>query len=308
MLKISSLILINLFFILPACLAPVPIRYEKVIIKESAIIPDSPIASQNNSSSSVNTSTPAQNTSVAIKSLNANKIEKLIWEKTNQERQKFGLNRLEYEDKIAEIARAHSANMAENNFFEHTDLQGLDHGDRISRGYPSLFTSGSAENIAYNFGDTEEEAALNLVTAWMNSEGHRRNILNSKMTYLGVGVYIKGERIYGTQNFVTPVINLETDLSSPREYGKTSSVSFKFYNGVINKNDLTVFVKFPDTQSKFYLPDNSYFTGRGKYYPQWLDDNRFSFSLTLDRGIGDYEIRICEDNYCYDTSFKIKVN
>ncbi len=45
-----------------------------------------------------------------------------------------------------------------------------------------------AENIATGFGTTESEIATNLVESWMNSPGHRANILNPDYTHIGVGI------------------------------------------------------------------------------------------------------------------------
>lgn len=287
---------------LPSCLSLTPV---KIDTKPDSVTTNLP--SQNQEQKSQVDIHPEQNSNTVLpEALNNTNIEKLIWKKTNQERQKAGLKILEYEDKVAEIARAHSKNMAENNFFDHTDPNGLSPSERITKGFSELFTAGSAENIAYNFGNTDEEAATNLVTAWMNSPGHRANILNSGLTYIGVGAYIKGERIYATQNFIKPVAVPVSDLTKSVNYGDTLHLAFKFYPGVIDKNDLTVFVKFPDPTSKFYLPNNSFYTGEGKYIPQW-EDNKFIFSLTFDRGKGDYLIQICENNNCYDSKFKINV-
>lgn len=251
--------------------------------------------------------TPTSINVVENQTLNISNIENLIWEKTNEERQKAGLSILSYENKIASIARDHSKNMAENNFFSHTDPEGLSASDRISKGYPELFSAGSSENIAYNFGKTDEEAAENLMKAWMNSTGHRANILNSSLTYIGIGIYIKNSRIYATQSFIKPVSVPVTDLSKVITYGESTNLTFKFYSGVINKDNLTVFVKFPDSTAKFYLPNNSYFTGQGKYIPQW-ENELFTINLTCDKGKGDYLIKLCENNNCYNTNYKITVN
>ncbi|RYX91933.1 hypothetical protein EON78_06600 [bacterium] len=45
----------------------------------------------------------------------------------------------------------------------------------------------------------------------------------------------------------------------------------------------------------------------GKYFPKWIDDNHFSIGIRCDKGLGDYSIRICEDNTCYETVFKTTV-
>ena len=126
-------------------------------------------------------------------------------------------------------------------------------------------------------------------------------------TYMGVGVYIKDKQIYATQNFARPVALLEKDLPAKVKYGQTINPVFKFYPGVIDKKKLTLFVKFPDPNYRFRLSDNYYFRGEGKYFPKWIDDNHFSIGIRCDKGLGDYPIRICEDNTCYETVFKTTV-
>lgn len=307
--KALNLVVSNLFILLTSCLTLTPVvtgKTEKHLNEYES--------NTNNYSIPKPEVTPvaivSSDTKVITqeKNLNISTIEKLIHEKTNQEREKLGLNKLEYEAKVGDIARDHSKNMAENNFFDHVNLQGLSPSDRISKNYPTLLTFGSAENIASNFGDTDEEAATNLIKAWMNSEGHRKNILNSNFTYIGVGVYIKDKKIYATQNFIKPLAVLESTLNTNLRLGETITPIFKFYTGSIDKNNLTIFVKFPDSNSKFYLPNNSYFIGQGKYSPQWLDTSRFTVPITCDRGIGTYIIQICENTTCFDSNFKILVN
>jgi uncharacterized protein YkwD len=54
------------------------------------------------------------------------------------------------------------------------------------------------------FRTLESSAAERIVQGWMNSSGHRRNILSTSFTHQGIGVHIEGGRVYSTQKFAAP--------------------------------------------------------------------------------------------------------
>ena len=95
-----------------------------------------------------------------------------------------------------DAARAHSKDMAAHKYFDHTGLDKSSPGIRMDRaGYDA--DSGWAENIAYGF--PTPEAVMN---KWMNSPGHRQNILDCGLKALGVGVAKAADNsLYWTQDF-----------------------------------------------------------------------------------------------------------
>ena len=98
-----------------------------------------------------------------------------------------------HNDKLHVAALGHSKDMYENDYFSHDSLDGSDMADRINRhGYQWRRL---AENIAYGY-----RTASSVVAGWMNSSGHRANILNCDLTEIGVGFH----NFYWTQNFGTP--------------------------------------------------------------------------------------------------------
>lgn len=130
-------------------------------------------------------------------------VEQLIFELCNEERESEGLEPFEYSDDMAELAEYHSQNMVDYDFFDHTDHQGNSMSARWEIVCPDVSWSSIAENIAMNYGDTEEEIAGNFVDSWMDSPGHRANILGDD-TYIGVGVVGDGTGYYyATQCFYT---------------------------------------------------------------------------------------------------------
>ncbi|MBB5323809.1 putative YkwD family protein/spore coat assembly protein SafA [Anoxybacillus tepidamans] len=123
-------------------------------------------------------------------------IENEVVRLTNQQRAKYGLPPLQIDWQLARVARYKSADMRNKNYFSHQ-----------SPTYGSPFT------MIKNFGISYRTAAENIaagqqtpqevINAWMNSPGHRANILNKDFTHIGVG-YAKGGSYghYWTQMFI----------------------------------------------------------------------------------------------------------
>lgn len=122
----------------------------------------------------------------------AKAYERQILDLANSARVQRGLSPLEWNEEAAAVARSHSKDMLDNNFFSHTSPNTGTMGDRLQKAGVAYRTAG--ENIAYGQSDS-----INAHESWMNSPGHRQNILNKDFKTLGVGVAGK----YYTQNFVT---------------------------------------------------------------------------------------------------------
>ncbi len=135
-------------------------------------------------------------------------LEQQVFALTNQARKKVGKRPLLWDDALAQVARSHSQNMGERDFFSHEDprLGGLSQRLRRFRIPWSL----CGENIWMTPGaDSEEDIsaiAREAVSSWMNSPGHRANILNTSFTHLGVGAYYDPQSgaYYLTQVFIRP--------------------------------------------------------------------------------------------------------
>lgn len=145
--------------------------------------------------------------------------EKLIFDLTNAERRASGVPELTFDQDLAKVAREHSLDMVENDFFSHTNLKGEDPIDRARRHGLTVIKSraggvyivGIAENIglmpkgnllAMGYAANEPEGlATAQVQSWLNSSKHRANILNPRFETLGVGVAYNGHYFVSTQNF-----------------------------------------------------------------------------------------------------------
>ena len=106
----------------------------------------------------------------------------------NAERARHNLRPLRLNRKLSSAARRHSRAMAERRFFSHTSLSGASFVDRIrNTGYLSGVRSWTVgENIAYGSGS--RSAPRSIGSAWMNSAGHRANILSSSFRAIGIGI------------------------------------------------------------------------------------------------------------------------
>jgi uncharacterized protein YkwD len=81
---------------------------------------------------------------------------------------------------LENVALLHSTDMNKNNYFSHTGLDGSTPGDRITRAGYNWRAYG--ENIAKGY--TSEQAVM---TGWLQSEGHCKNIMSSNVKEMGVG-------------------------------------------------------------------------------------------------------------------------
>lgn len=124
-------------------------------------------------------------------------FENQVIQLTNQERAKYGLKPLAANWELSRVARYKSADMRDRNYFSHTSP-----------------TYGSPFDMMKNFGVSYRAAGENIaagqttpqqvVQAWMNSEGHRKNILSPNYTQIGVGYAAGGsQRHYWTQMFIS---------------------------------------------------------------------------------------------------------
>lgn len=148
--------------------------------------------------------------------LERQRIEKLIHEQINERREERNLRSLSFDTQLREIARYHSQDMADEDYFDHTSPSGETREDRYDRfGYDCRVSTGGnsyatgAENInriEYSgFSYTESEIAEKFVTSWMESDGHRENILKQYWENEGIGVVVHEDVgdtvVIATQNF-----------------------------------------------------------------------------------------------------------
>ncbi|MER7759752.1 sigma-70 family RNA polymerase sigma factor [Streptomyces sp. NPDC097619] len=112
----------------------------------------------------------------------------------NEERARAGCGPLTNNAKLADAAQAHSDDMAARDYFDHTNPDGAGPGERITAAGYAWSTYG--ENIARG-----QQTAASVMESWMNSSGHRANILNCSFKEIGVGIHSGSGGPWWTQNF-----------------------------------------------------------------------------------------------------------
>lgn len=141
-------------------------------------------------------------------------VEGHVHELVNAEREERDLRALEWDGDLQTVADDHSRDMIERDFFAHDNPDGEGPSDRYDR-HRISGCSTSGENIAQTWWDenvvtpdgterytTEADLAAGIVEQWMNSEGHRENILRSEWRQEGIGVELSdADEVFATQNF-----------------------------------------------------------------------------------------------------------
>ena len=137
---------------------------------------------------------PGDVINIPEKDSEASNFESEVIRLVNAERAKYGLSELKEDWQLSRVARYKSEDMRENKYFSHTSP-----------------TYGSPFEMIKNFGIPYKSAGENIakgqktpaavVNAWMNSSGHRKNILSTSFTHIGVGYAENGN--YWTQMFIS---------------------------------------------------------------------------------------------------------
>lgn len=122
-------------------------------------------------------------------------LEAEVFRLTNVERVKYGLDEFILAEKLDSVASLKSQDMVENNYFSHTSPK---YGDPFEMmDFFEVSYSGAGENIAKG-----QASAESVMQAWMNSPGHRSNILNPAFNKIGIGAYAgNNRRLLWTQMF-----------------------------------------------------------------------------------------------------------
>ena len=181
----------------------------KTIAPTATLTPHPPTAANTNTSVPENTATftpvppTATTASTGCDWSGNSQFESSLISLINNERTNRGLETLSVHSSLTTAARGHSQDMACNDFFSHTGSDGSSPFSRIiAAGYSYSLAS---ENIYAGSGSNNSASAA--FNAWMNSEGHRINMLDSRVTHIGVGYAYVAASTYGgyvTANFGAP--------------------------------------------------------------------------------------------------------
>ena len=140
------------------------------------IYPNNNTGNSNNSNNSSNTGSNSNTTSS-----NLSQDEKEVFDLINKQRTNNGLKALNIDSEVQKVARIKAQDMVNNNYFSHTSPTYGSPFDMLKKFSVSYKTAG--ENIAGNSSNSKA------VEAWMNSEGHKANILNKSFKKSAIGFY-----------------------------------------------------------------------------------------------------------------------
>ena len=135
----------------------------------------------------------SQNTNNDITTTSLSSYEKEVVRLVNEIRVSNGLNKLKISEELSNVARIKSQDMKDNNYFAHESPTYGSPFDMMRKF--NISYRAAAENIAKG-----QSTPQRVVDAWMNSQGHRKNILNSSYTHIGVGHVKSGN--FWTQMFI----------------------------------------------------------------------------------------------------------
>ncbi len=219
---------------------------------------------------------------------------------TNAERAYYGLPALTFNATLGTAAQLHAEDMAANSYLEHTGLNGSTPASRATNaGYDYLYIG---ENIAAGYQTPEE-----VVDAWMNSEGHRANILNSNYTEIGFGYAYQYNDYYGSywvqlfgqsQNTPTVVESVST-LDKANALFNRIEYDFDFIpdtNSIVSGSgyDAVYYRMYFNYEVALVVYQETFFLGEYDYWYGW----EFTALSTLEEA--NY---IFCDGYCWDGDF-----
>ena len=183
-----------------------PAQWKAVAPTQQKVQTQQPVKQPTNSNvtaqkpTQTNTNTPTTNkpattepTQPTQSTSSVSAYEKKVVELTNAERAKQGLAPLTLDTELSKVARTKSEDMKNKNYFDHTSPTYGSPFDMM-KSFGISYTS-AGENIAMGQKTPEQ-----VVQAWMDSPGHRANIMNSSFTHIGVGYVASGN--YWTQSLL----------------------------------------------------------------------------------------------------------
>lgn len=227
-------------------------------------------------------------------------VEHDIIERVNAFRAAHNRAPLVHHPVLSSVAREHSRDMAARGFYGHADPDGVTPNERVARVFARTFLmAGTAENIAYR--EQGGRAAGSPVTAdlgrhfmegWINSPGHRANLLREEMTLIGVGVAVSGGRVFATQKFMDYLAEIVDPEPGAVLHADDPRVTLRVNLRRVRPERFVVRVNLPDPRARWELPDRRYYSGFGFLDAEWTSADHVVVELPVDRyGPGTYSLQ-----------------
>jgi hypothetical protein len=210
---------------------------------------------------------------------------------SNRERGRHSLRVVQRHSRLDEVAASHNADMVRRGYFDHLDPEGHGPQDRMQRLCPELIGA-AGENLAFIFAEHEESLARAVVDGWMNSPGHRANLLNATHTHMGIQLFQAGRKVYATQLFAGLLAELlKPELPLQFRVAEKNLLHFRSYNDA-PRSDLTLMVEVPDREAWMPTGSGMFMRGAAMLKPQWESTTDFHINFSAQYGRGPYRIYI----------------
>jgi hypothetical protein len=211
----------------------------------------------------------------------------------NRDRKRHGLRKLRMQEDLREVARRHSLDMAQKDYFAHENIKAQSPSDRLNLAGVTEVVSG--ENLAKIGGyPNPTQFAEN---GLMDSPGHRANILNKDYNTVGIGVIQARDKVYYfTQNFARREIILKSFWRNHVSFKRGLTLSGSAFSGI---KEILYQVKMPADEEVIT-------SGKAK-----IKNGRFKFNMKFDSP-GRYEVFLFvehteKNTYVLSNTFTVKV-
>jgi hypothetical protein len=229
-----------------------------------------------------------------------------IFEQTNSERISRGLVELALDKDLQRLAADYSRRMCAEGFFDHRDPDGLLVQDRLQQKYPGLIHCGVGENLFMSDRSSNSNNPDYIVRRWLASPEHRKNLLDTEFTHMGVGIYRNGSKLYVTQILASPILRLTSRL--PRKLVANESYRLDCeYLSPRSREDFNCSLATPDPNARIKVDLFSYYTGLIPLKCVWRKDGTLTLILDFRAGSGEYKLQAGWGEYYYSDLFTFKV-
>lgn len=156
-----------------------------------------------------------------------------IYRRVNLERsrQSPALPRLQRDSGLDRTALLHAADMVHRKYVDHVSPEGITPHERITRAHRSLLITETGENLWMHQWDgaveSAEATAARMMSDWMHSPHHRKNILGKRFTHIGIHVLQINDRIYAVQHFAESRGRMDPSLPMHLQRGGTLMLTIK---------------------------------------------------------------------------------
>lgn len=241
--------------------------------------------------------------------LNLDHVADEIIRLNNELRRSKNLEPLSSLDSLKHLAKRHSLNMANKDFFDHRDPEGLNPHDRMQTFAPALLSKNSGENIALRShgGESETRFAEILMKMWQDSPEHYANLISPEFRHIGVALASAEDKIYATQSFANGIALLENDLPLTAREGDSLRLDF-VYLADFAPDELSCFFMAADPSARIPVGDGSSYIGKGPIQAQWSDEGHFSLNIEANYGRGEYKVLLGQNQSYFQQAIRIQVD